>query len=256
MGDTTLGKAPGDTLSRRPAQKAPPVRGAHPDGQVHADAAHHCPQAQGEGRGQGHGRDRRRRSPRGPGGRTARACSPIPGGSRAPDRPRRPDGVRGHQPARHPGVRRPGPDCRLGGASCEEPVVGPVGAANAVDPRAHRKEPARGQQVTSGGRAVHDPGRSEDGLQRELQRRGPRTDDGSVHPRVVGKRVREVEQGLQCRLPGPGADAPFVLRRRRSEPGRSWASRDRPSTCDALSGAAACCWSRPRRAQRAGMLRP
>ena len=55
-------------------------------------------------------------------------------------------GAPGRQPAGHPRVLRPRPDRRLGRAGRQGPV-GPVGSEDAVDPRADRKDPSRGQRA-------------------------------------------------------------------------------------------------------------
>ena len=67
------GQAEGDTVLRRPAAPAPPLRRPHAHGQVDPHAPRRRPQDEGEGGGQGRRRHRRRRSPRGPRGRPARA---------------------------------------------------------------------------------------------------------------------------------------------------------------------------------------
>ena len=68
----------GDPLPRGPAAPPPPLRGPHPHGQVHPDAPHRRPQAQGKGRGPRRRRHRGRRSPRRPGGRNPGAGARVP----------------------------------------------------------------------------------------------------------------------------------------------------------------------------------
>ena len=138
------GQAPAHPLPRRPAQAAPPLRGEDPHGQVHPHAP--CTIVS---------RTRCGRRPRA--GTTTPSSSSTPTrtwwrgcSEHVPEslidrvrahRPGRPAEGAGHQPARHPRLRRPGPHRRLGGARRKGPV-GAVGAEDAVDPRADGQDAA------------------------------------------------------------------------------------------------------------------
>ena len=155
------GQAPAHPIPRRPAQAAPP---------------RHTQDA-GEGRGQGQRRHRRRRSPRRPGGGAAPAGAGVPHRPGAADRPGRPAEGAGHQPPRHPHLRRPRPHRRLGGARRKGPV-GAVGAEDAVDPRADGQDPSRGQRAPRDGRGqpAHHPRRAEAPLRQEVPGRRAQED--------------------------------------------------------------------------------
>ena len=88
VGDTATGHAEEDPLPRRPAQASPPLRREDPHGQVHTDAPHRQPQAQGEGGRKGRRRHRRRRPPRRPRGGPAQAGAGVACIERPAHRPR------------------------------------------------------------------------------------------------------------------------------------------------------------------------
>ena len=92
------------------------------------------------------------------------------------------------------------------------------------------------------------------GLQRELSERGPRRCCRPLHPFVVGERVRGLDKAVRCGVPGPGADAPFVLRVLKDRARHPGAVRVPPSTCAGRSWTAECSWSRPPRARLEGTL--
>ena len=158
VGDTSSEDAGEDPLPPRSAPPAPPLRGPHAHGQVHADGPHRVPQDDGKSRGQGRRRHRRGRSPRRPGGRAARTGPGIAHRPRQADRPGRRLSFARDQSARHPHLLGPRPDGRLGGEG-RQGIVGPVGTEDAVDHRADRQDPARGQRAYGGGRPVHHPRR-------------------------------------------------------------------------------------------------
>ena len=147
-----------DTLPGGPAAPPPPLRRPHPHGQVDAHGPHSGPQDAREGRRPRLRRHSRRRPARGPGRGPALARARAPRGFGAAGGPCRRAPRAGHQPAGRAGLLRPRQDGGLGGPGREGPV-GPVGAQDAVDPRALRKEPARGQLPPCARPPVHDPRR-------------------------------------------------------------------------------------------------
>ena len=207
------GQAPYHPLPRRPAQTPPPLRGKDPHGQVHTDAPHRRPQDDGEGCGKGRRRHRRRRSPRRPGGRPAPARAGVPHRPGAPHRPGRQTGRARRQPAGRPHLRRPRPHRRLGG-SHRQGSVGPVGAEDAVHPRADRQDPPRGQRAPRHGRrrAADHPGRADPAGRRQVQERRADQGERPLLAPVVGEGLQGLARRDQSRRPGPGADPPLLLR--------------------------------------------
>ena len=205
-------QAPENPLPGGHPPRPPLLRGPHPHGQVHPDAAHRGAPAAGEGRREERRRHHRHRPPRRPGGGHPEA------GARGDHRPgvshrlgRRGAGA-GHQPAGRPGLRRPGPHRRLGGAHRPR-LVGTVGAQDAVHPGAHRQEPPRVQQPPghAGGPAADHPGRAAAAGGPGLPQAGAAAGGRPLHPGLVGQGAAHVGPGDPVPGPGPGADPPGLL---------------------------------------------
>ena len=244
------GSAQEDPLSRGPAETPPPLRRPHPYGQVHAHAPHRPPQAGREGGGQGRRCHCRRRSPRRPGGRPARARAGEPGRTGCVSSTSPTSGAR---PA----------------STCSTPVSSPTGTAppipSSASPRAcgssgdrgcspSLSRPSRPSTRPTGaqgrGRAVHHPRRAAHSGERRLPGRGAGEGRRPLPCGVVGQRFPRLAAGDPRRRPGPGPDPPLLLRILQEGAGPSWDSPAPPSTCAASSTKAASCWSPPPRARR------